>query len=88
MTNKVYVPTLAVTVESPYVTKEKFADMCGISLGTVEGWVERGHIQSTKIGTRRLVNLAAETVTAAYREGMLDKIILQTSDTGTRLKEL
>jgi hypothetical protein len=41
----------------PVMTQTKFAELVGVDVGVVEGWVNRGHVPTAKIGKRRLVNV-------------------------------
>ncbi len=42
----------------PLMTKERFADLSGLSVDTVEGHIRRGYLPTRKIGKRLLINLA------------------------------
>jgi hypothetical protein len=42
----------------PYMSKKRFAEIVGVELGVVDGWVDKGYIPSTKIGKHQLVNVA------------------------------
>lgn len=46
---------------TPAVTKEKYAEMTGLSEGVVRGQMEKGDIPTIKVGRRRLVNVAKIT---------------------------
>ncbi len=43
----------------PVMAKGRFAEMVGLSQGTVQGMIEKGHLPSIKIGRHRLINLVA-----------------------------
>lgn len=42
----------------PVVTKERFAELSGLTEGVVQGMIEKGHLPSIKFGRYRMVNLA------------------------------
>lgn len=42
----------------PVMHKDKFADLVGVSSGVVDGWCDRGHVPTVKVGKYALVNLA------------------------------
>lgn len=57
---------------SPHVqvmARDKFAELVGVSVGVVEGWMDRGHVQSIVIGRHRLVNMVALTLRCLNQEG-------------------
>ena len=39
----------------------RFAELVGVSADVVRGWIEKGHIPTTKIGRYRLINVAVLT---------------------------
>lgn len=43
----------------PVMSRQSFADWIGESDGVVRGWVERGEIETIKIGRKRLINVLA-----------------------------
>jgi excisionase family DNA binding protein len=43
----------------PVLTKERFADLVGVSVDVVRGWVARGLVPTVRLGRRRLINVAA-----------------------------
>lgn len=43
----------------PVVDRHRFAEMVGVSVGVVEGWINRGQIPVRRIGRRVLVDLVA-----------------------------
>ncbi len=43
----------------PVMSRQSFADWIGVSDGVVRGWVERGEIQTVKVGKRRMINVLA-----------------------------
>lgn len=43
----------------PFLTRQKFADLTGVSLDTVNGWIRRGYIKTETIGKRSMVNLTS-----------------------------
>ncbi|MEO0442641.1 MAG: excisionase family DNA-binding protein [Pseudomonadota bacterium] len=48
-----------VTISVPEMTIEHYAQQVGVTTRTVEGWVAKGLIPTTKLGRRRLINVAA-----------------------------
>lgn len=50
-------------VLSPVMTREKFAELSGLTEGVIQGMIEKGHLPSVKIGRHRLVNLIRLTET-------------------------
>lgn len=53
--------TQTVTIETPVMTQELFAQKAGVSKDTVRGMVETKQLPSKKIGKRRFINIAALT---------------------------
>ena len=53
--------TQNVTIETPVMTQELFAQKAGVSKDTVRGMVETKQLPSKKIGKRRFINIAALT---------------------------
>ena len=45
----------------PVLTIDKFAEAAGVTKRVVTGWIDRGQIETHKIGKRRLINIAALT---------------------------
>lgn len=45
-------------VNVPVMEKSKFADLVGVDVGVVNGWIDKGYIPSMKLGKHRLVNIA------------------------------
>ncbi len=45
----------------PVMHQERFAELVGVSVGTVNGWVDKGYVPSIVIGRHRLVNMALLT---------------------------
>lgn len=43
----------------PVMTIERFAELVGLTAKTVEAQVHRGYYPTTKIGKRRMINVAA-----------------------------
>lgn len=39
----------------PFYTQADFAELAGVSVETVAGWVRAGAVESVKLGTTRLV---------------------------------
>lgn len=42
----------------PVMTRERFSQLSGMSLDTIEGHVRRGYIPVLKVGRRSLINIA------------------------------
>lgn len=42
----------------PVMSRSKFADLVGVSINTVTGWINRGYLPVVRMGKYRLVNLA------------------------------
>ena len=61
-----------VTITVPEMTIEHYAQQVGVSTRTVEGWVAKGLLPTTKVGRRRLINVAAR---AAFCLGGLRPMI-------------
>ncbi len=41
----------------PIISRERFAQLAGVSEGVVQGWISRGYIPTYEIGKYRFVNL-------------------------------
>jgi len=50
-----------VSIETPVMTQERFAQKVGLTPDTIRGLVETNKLPSRKYGKRRLVNVAAIT---------------------------
>ncbi len=55
------VPQTINFLPTPVMHQDRFAELVGVSVGTVNGWVDKGHIPSIVIGRHRLVNIALLT---------------------------
>ncbi len=44
---------------SPLVSRERFAEMVGLPLGVIVGFINKGYLPTVSIGKYSLVNLAA-----------------------------
>lgn len=64
-------PLLPFQVVVPFMTRQRYAELTGISLGVVDAWVDRGYVPSRVVGKRRLVNIAALWRQAFEAEGYL-----------------
>jgi len=53
---------------TPMVHPEKFAELTGLSLGVVKGWIRQEYIPTVKQGRYRMVNMIA--LTAQCSEGL------------------
>lgn len=42
----------------PLVTRERFAEMCGLPVGVVVGWCNKGLVPCVSIGKYSLINVA------------------------------
>lgn len=43
----------------PVMEKNRFAELIGMDIGIVNGWIEKGHLETVKFGRYRLINLLA-----------------------------
>jgi excisionase family DNA binding protein len=41
----------------PFLTRERFCTLCGISQDTLERWIRDGRIRTLRIGKRSLVDM-------------------------------
>lgn len=55
-----FTPTYTGTqpVSVPVMHREKFAELVGVSVDVVSGWINKGYIPAIEVGKYRLVNLA------------------------------
>ncbi len=53
---------------SPVVTRERFAEMCGLPVGVIVGWCNKGLVPCFSIGKYSLINLALLEKKCADRE--------------------
>lgn len=53
---------------SPLVSRERFAEMVGVSRDTVCKWIDRGYIPVVNVGRWSLVNVALLTVRCLEKE--------------------
>lgn len=58
-----------IVLATPVMTQGRFAQLTGLTEGQVRGMVDRGHLPTLKIGRMRLVNMAALSQDALYKEG-------------------
>lgn len=49
----------SMVVQIPLMSREKFAELCGVSDGVVQGWIVRGYLPMYEIGKYRLINIIA-----------------------------
>lgn len=42
----------------PLVTRERFAEMCGLPIGVITGWCNKGLVPCVSIGKYSLINIA------------------------------
>lgn len=57
-----------ILIATPVMTQERFAQLSGLTEGQVRGQIEKGHLPSLKLGRVRLVNVAALSQDALYKE--------------------
>lgn len=43
---------------TPLVTRERFAEMCGLPVGVIIGWCNKGLVPCMSIGKYSLINIA------------------------------
>ena len=43
------------------MAQRKFAELVGVTMGVLEGWINRGYIPTIKIGKHTLINLVGLT---------------------------
>ncbi|OAM51519.1 hypothetical protein A7981_08495 [Methylovorus sp. MM2] len=55
----------------PVISRQKFAEMIGMSEGIIEGWMNRGYLPTLLIGKHRLINLALLNKLALEQEFFL-----------------
>jgi len=51
--------TSVVVPSVPVMAVERFAELIGLDIGVVRGWIDKGYLPTLKIGRYRLVNVAA-----------------------------
>lgn len=54
----------------PSMTKQKFAQLVGVTEGQVQGWINKGYIPTVKDGKHRLINIR-ELCTECIKNGSL-----------------
>ncbi len=52
-------PPLALLIQVPVMSKERFAKLVGVEVGVIRGMLDRGYLPAIKIGRHRFVNVAA-----------------------------
>lgn len=60
--------TVVLQIASPFVTIKKYAEMIGVSTGSVEAKIKGGHLPTIKQGKNRLINVAKLTQMALEAE--------------------
>lgn len=50
-----------VNCQVPVMSKERFADLSGVSFGVVDGWCNRGYLPTVVIGKHKMINLVQLT---------------------------
>lgn len=51
-----------ISIVTPEMTKEKYAENSGVTVRTVDGWIDKGYLPAVRIGKRCMVNVAQRTV--------------------------
>ena len=59
---------LSVVPPVPVMAADRFAELVGVSVGVVQGWIDKGYLPTMKIGRYRLVNVAVLTREALTAE--------------------
>lgn len=52
----------------PVMTRERFAELAGVEIGVLNGWIAKGYMPVIEFGKYRLVNLALLTKYALEKE--------------------
>ncbi|MDP2784804.1 MAG: hypothetical protein Q8O38_09475 [Sulfurimicrobium sp.] len=52
----------------PVMSRERFAELAGIEVGVLNGWITKGYLPVIEFGRYRLVNVALLTKIALDRE--------------------
>lgn len=52
------VMSLSSSAAPPLVTRERFAEMCGLPVGVITGWCNKGLVPCVSIGKYSLINVA------------------------------
>ena len=52
----------------PVMSRERFAELAGIEIGVLNGWISRGYLPVIEFGRYRLVNIALLTKMALEKE--------------------
>jgi predicted site-specific integrase-resolvase len=52
----------------PVMSRERFAELAGLEVGVVNGWINKGYLPVVEFGRYRLVNLALLTKMALEKE--------------------
>ena len=52
----------------PVMSRERFAELAGIEIGVLNGWIARGYLPVIEFGRYRLVNIALLTKMALEKE--------------------
>ena len=55
--DKLTLELAALALTLPLISRERFAQLTGVSEGVVQGWIVRGYLPTYEIGKYRLVNL-------------------------------
>lgn len=42
---------------TPVMSKERFAELSGVSFGVVDGWCNRGYLPTLVIGKHKMINM-------------------------------
>ncbi|MFA7238880.1 MAG: hypothetical protein WC091_02115 [Sulfuricellaceae bacterium] len=54
-------PDLSQLPNVPVMTRERFADLSGVDIGVLNGWITKGYLPVMEFGRYRLINLALLT---------------------------
>ncbi len=61
-------PEKTFSIPVPEMTIEQYAEYVGVTVRTVQGWIDRGYIPTVKVGKRRLINVARRTHTCMEQD--------------------
>lgn len=55
----------------PYMCRERYAELVGVTVGVVDGWAQRGYIPMVRVGKHALVNVALQFKEALDQQDLL-----------------
>lgn len=61
-------PDLSQLPNVPVMARERFAELAGVDVGVVNGWIAKGYMPVIEFGKYRLVNIALLTKLALEKE--------------------